>query len=308
MPVMHPARELEAPQGGYLAPRSHPVAPVPLGCGMCPPPPKLSWGGAGGLAGAPGAQHGATQAAEAAPERGSWWGGRVGRAGWAPRAPWVTEGAQPHITSAPHVPSAAERWQQRREAFGEVVPRDIDTSGGTACRGVLGAVPSFPLVTPPGSVTPLPAPFGMDSLCVCHPEAAPPMVLPHGAAEEGPGPPPHGLAPSPVPVSLGLCIYQPPGASCVRPGELLGSAQLGWHELERPNRVWSQPRGRGAQLPKALPGSGGCLWRGAGAGGERSLASSSGDFCPGEKSPQQGLVLGDLRSRAAPWRFLGTWL
>lgn len=95
VPATHPTRELKAPQGGHLAPRSHPMARVPLGCGLCPPP-RLSWGGAGGLAGAPRAQHGARQAAKAAPERFSWWGGRVGWAGWAPRAPWVTtEGAHP---------------------------------------------------------------------------------------------------------------------------------------------------------------------------------------------------------------------
>lgn len=39
MPATHPTRELEAPRGGHLAPRSHPMARVPLGCGLCPPPP-----------------------------------------------------------------------------------------------------------------------------------------------------------------------------------------------------------------------------------------------------------------------------
>lgn len=43
-------------------------------------------------------------------------------------------------------------------------------------------------------------------------------------------------------------------------------------------------------------------------GGGGALLCVLGDFCPGEKSPEQGLVVGDLRSRAAPWHFLGTWL
>ena len=43
-------------------------------------------------------------------------------------------------------------------------------------------------------------------------------------------------------------------------------------------------------------------------GGGGALLCVWGDFCPGEKSPEQGLVVGDLQSRAAPWHFLGTWL
>lgn len=73
----------------------------------------------------------------------------------------------------------------------------------------------------------------------------------------------------------------------------------------------------GVQLPKALPQLRAvlecCLLQGRYRemlmlGGGGALLCVLGDFCPGEKSPEQGLVVGDLRSRAAPWHFLGTWL
>lgn len=98
----------------------------------------------------------------------------------------------------------------------------------------------------------------------------------------------------------------------MRLGDLLGSALLGAGELQRPTLGSVASGGAAPQGSAPAPCSAGVL-RGRYRemlmlGGGGALLCVWGDFCPGEKSPEQGLVVGDLRSRAAPWHFLGTWL